>query len=228
MALSMYKRVPDREKLQARAALLAAADEQSDTEIARLCGISRRTLMRWKRQPAMQQEIDAHRRRIQRHSEVRMIAERQQRTAHMDIQWQELQGKIETRANSPEMRGVPGGDTGLLRRRKVPFSGRHGGKEVYNYQLDTGLLRGMLRLEEAAAKALGQWGKPKYQPTALPRSPAVLSGKQQQAAMLIADGTRSDLEIAATCRIHRRTLARWKEQSSFRTRVAELRSTVFR
>jgi hypothetical protein len=36
----MYKKIPDRENLYARAAILAAEDELSDTEIAQRCGIT--------------------------------------------------------------------------------------------------------------------------------------------------------------------------------------------
>jgi DNA invertase Pin-like site-specific DNA recombinase len=45
----MYRKIPDREKLKAAAASLAAEDELSDNEIARFCGITRRTLIRWKK-----------------------------------------------------------------------------------------------------------------------------------------------------------------------------------
>jgi Helix-turn-helix of insertion element transposase len=80
----------------------------------------------------------------------------------------------------------------------------------------------------AAAKAVGQWQVPNYRPIAVPTSLVVPSGKQHRAALLVADNTKSDLEIATTCGINRRTLARWKEQPSFGARVAELRTTVFR
>lgn len=222
----MHQKIPDRQKLQTRAAILAAADELSDNEIARQCGISRRTLMRWKKQPAMEQKIDEYLKCIQRHSEVRMIAERQQRITPLDIRMRELQAVIQSRANSPEMQGVPGGKTGLLRRRKAAFRQGQGSPEVYNYQLDIPLLREMRKLEVAAAQAVGQWPTPKYQPAAVGASLAVPSGKQHRAALLIADGTRADVDVAADCGINRRTLARWKEQPSFRARVAEARSTV--
>ena len=224
----MYKRIPDGEKLQARAAALAAEDELSDTKISQLCGITRRTLIRWKKQPAIRQKIDEHLRLIQLHSEVEMISERQKRVLHLDIRFQELQRLIQERGSSPEMRGVPGGSSGLMRRRIVAFSRRHGRLPIYGYQLDIPLLREERRLSNTAAKAVGQWRAPKYQPTASPTSAPVPSGKQHRAALFIADGMRSDLEIAAACGINRRTLARWKEQPSFRTRVAEARIAVFR
>jgi hypothetical protein len=136
----------------------------------------------------------------------------------------ELEDIVWKRAHNPEMKDVPGGSTGILRRRKV--SGR-GGIAVYAYQLDRPLLREQSRLLKAVAKAMGQWQKPKYQPIAFSTSTELASGKKQRAALLIADGTKSDLETAAACRINRRTLARWKQQASFQTRVAEVRITVF-
>ena len=223
----MYKRIRDRDTLQARAAVLAAEGERSDNEIARICGITRRTLMRWKKQPAIQEKIVENLRLSKLHSEVQMLSERQERIANMDVRLQKLQDLIRARANSPEMRSVPGGSTGLLHCRKVVRNRWHGGLAA-NYELDRGLLREMSRLEVAAAKALGQWQTPKYQPTAFPTTTIVPSGKQHRAALLIADGTRSDLDIATACRINRRTLARWKAQPSFRARVAEVRTTVFR
>lgn len=222
----MYKKIPDRENLYARAAILAAEDELSDTEIANLCGITRRTLVRWKKQPTIRKKIDEHLGLIQQHSEVQMVSERQNRIADMDLRWRQLQDIIRERANSPEMRSVPGGSTGLLRCYNVVPS-HTGGGSVANYKLDRGLLREIRRLEMAAAKAVGEWQTPKYRPTAFPKGPSQLSGKQHRAAMLVADGTRSDLEIAPACGINRRTLARRKEQISFGTRVAEVRTTVF-
>jgi hypothetical protein len=183
--------------------------------------------MRWKKQPAVQQKINEHLRLSKQQSEAQMIFARHERIAFMETRWYQLQGIIRERAKSPEMRGVPGGSTGLLRRRKVPLSRRRDMLAGCDYEVDIGLLNEMSRLEVSVAKALGQWKEPKYRPVALPTSAAVPSGKQHRAALLIADATRSDLEIATACGINRRTVARWKEQPSFRTRVAELQTTVF-
>jgi hypothetical protein len=221
----MYKKIPDREQLQARAAILSAEDELSDTEIARRCGITRRTLMRWKKQPAMQQKTAEHLRLSKQRCERQMISERHKRIADVNVRWKGLQDIILERSNSPEMQGVPGGSTGLLRQRPVSF--RRDGVVKMHYEVDRTLLKEMCHLEVAAARALGQWEPPKYQPTALPGSRDMPSGRQHRTAMLIANGTKSDLEIATACRINRRTLARWKEQPSFRTRVAEVRARTF-
>jgi DNA-binding CsgD family transcriptional regulator len=222
----MFREISDREELQARAAILLAEDELSDTEIAQCVGITRRTLMRWKKQASIQQKIDEQLTLSKQESERQMLVERQIRIAAMEARLNELEDIIWGRAHSLEMRGVPGGSTGLLRRRKICFK-PHGGLPVYAYELDTALLREERRLLVAVAKAVGQWQKPKYQPIAFPTSTGLRTGKKCRAALLIADGTKSDLDIAVACRINRRTLARWKDQPSFHTRVAEVRTKVF-
>jgi hypothetical protein len=69
-----------------------------------------------------------------------MISERQNRVLHLDMRFQDLQGIIRARASSPEMRGVAGGSTGLMRRSIVAFTQRDGRVAQYNYRLDTALL----------------------------------------------------------------------------------------
>jgi hypothetical protein len=223
----MYKKIPDRAELQARAAILVAEDELSDTEIAHLCGITRRTLVRWKERSAIQQKVDEHLRLSKQESERQMIVERQMRIADLEERRQKLEDIIHARANSLEMKRFPGGSTGLVIRRKGSFRQRDGRLAEYDYELDIPLLREMRRLEVAAAKALGQWQRPKYQPIAFSTSTELPSAKKHRAALLIADGMKSDLEIASACRINRRTLIRWKEQPSFHARVASVRTTLF-
>jgi hypothetical protein len=67
---------------------------------------------------------------------------------------------------------------------------------VSAYEVDVALLRESRRLLVAVAKALGQWQKPKYQPIAFSTSKGLPSGKKHWAALFIADGAKSDLEIA--------------------------------
>jgi hypothetical protein len=160
--------------------------------------------MRWKKQSAIQQKIDEHLRLSKQNSERQMIVERQMRIADMAVMLQKLKDIVRERAKTPEMRGVPGGSTGLMRRRKISFRRPHG--PLCDYELDTGLLRESRRLLVAVAKALGQWQRPKYRPIACSTNTIVASGKQHRAALLIADGTSWDLEIAAACGINRRTL----------------------
>ncbi len=82
--------------------------------------------MRWKKQSVIQQRIDEHLRLSKQNSERQMIVERQMRIADMAVMLQKLKDIIRERAKTPEMRGVPGGSTGLMRRRKISFSRPHG------------------------------------------------------------------------------------------------------
>jgi len=96
----MYKKIPDRDKLQAGAAILAAEDEMSDSEIAHRCRITRRTLMRWKKQPSFQRKIDEHLRLSKLESESQTLVERQKQIADMDCIWKGLHDLLDTRPNS--------------------------------------------------------------------------------------------------------------------------------
>src|SRR5580704_2715539 len=92
------------------------------------------------------------------------------RIADLEERRQKLEDIIHARANSLEMKRFPGGSTGLVIRRKGSFRQRDGRLAEYDYELDIPLLREMRRLEVAAAKALGQWQRPKYQPIAFSTS----------------------------------------------------------
>ena len=94
----MYKKIPDREERQAHAAILLAEDELSDSEIAQRCGITRRTLMRWKKQSSIQQKIDEQLRLSKQESEGQMIVERQLRIAGMEARLYEIADIIRERA----------------------------------------------------------------------------------------------------------------------------------
>ena len=80
----MYKKIPGREELQVQAAILIAEDDLSDSEIAQRCGITRRTLMRWKKESSIQQKIEEQLRRSKSESEQQIVVERQMRIAGME------------------------------------------------------------------------------------------------------------------------------------------------
>jgi transposase len=80
----MYKKIPGREELQVQAAILIAEDDLSDSEIAQRCGITRRTLMRWKKESSIQQKIEGQLRRSKSESEQQIVVERQMRIAGVE------------------------------------------------------------------------------------------------------------------------------------------------
>jgi hypothetical protein len=223
----MYKKIADRDQVQVRAAVLAAKDELSDTQIAQQCSITRRTLIRWKKNPGFQSKVAEHLRLNQLDSWMRRISHRQEQLESANQVWQRLQELIRARGNSPEMAHIPGGTTGLLRRRKVFGSQQQKGRKLAaDYELDRVVLQTMRRLEVAASKATGQWQRPlvKEEIGAYRHTTPLAIDKQERAATLAAGGQVSDTKIAAACGIDRRTLGRWRRQARFCARVIELRA----
>src|SRR5690349_10111989 len=146
----MFRKISNRDGVQIRAGRMLAEDKLSDSEIALQCRITRRTLIRWKREPAFQRIIDAQLTLSSQHAETELFRERQYLIAGLDACWENMKQIIRIRAKSPEMKGVPGGQTGLLRRKGQA-------RGVANYELDRPLLMEMRKLEVEASKLLGQW-----------------------------------------------------------------------
>src|SRR5262245_17471452 len=78
-----------------------------------------------------------------------------ERVRELEELWRRLKALIHARAADPTMAVCPGGETGLLvRRRKVLGNGTG---TIDEFCLDTGLLSEMRALEAQAARELGQW-----------------------------------------------------------------------
>lgn len=156
-----------------RAALLVAKDEQTDDAIAGEIKITRRTLERWKLSPEFSGRVQEHRDLWRAEIKAKGIADRQNRIDALNDRHERMQRVIESRA---EMHAdVPGGDTGLLVRQaklvkvydaKGSPDGDDEGETlysakrdiiVYEYAVDTSLLKEMREHEKQAAQDLGQW-----------------------------------------------------------------------
>jgi hypothetical protein len=147
---------------QAVAAELIAAGEMSLTAIAAQLGIGRTTLWAWRHDPAfarlVAQRVEEHRAEILLHG----IALKEQRIKALADRWDRMRRLIEARA--ADMQGVPGGDTGLLVRRVRGIGQGDNFRQVETYETDVGLLRELHRVEESAARQLGQWQEPAAEP----------------------------------------------------------------
>lgn len=127
----------------------------SDEWIAAQVGIGRRTLARWKVEPAFQTRI-AHHAAIQLAAvEAEGISNRQNRVAALNDRWSRMRQVIAARAE--DMAEVPGGETGLLVRQTKSIGFGENNTVVEEYAVDTGLLRELRAHEEQAAKELSQW-----------------------------------------------------------------------
>jgi len=130
------------------AASLVAAGQLTEERIAKLCGVSRACLTRWKREKAFQQMVADHFAAFREKCDARSIADRNRRIGILD---DTLAGLLAIKARrSVQFASIPGGGhTGLLMQRNTTV-----GTE---YRVDGVLVRSLLAVSEQAARETGQW-----------------------------------------------------------------------
>jgi hypothetical protein len=134
---------------QERAALLMADDAKTDIQIGQECGVTERTIERWRKLPAIVARIAEHRRLQAAALTDEGIANRQNRIDRLNRRARLMDRVIAERAVAKPLQKVPGGKTGLLVR---TAKGRH-----IVFEVDTGLLAELRAHELQAAKETGQW-----------------------------------------------------------------------
>lgn len=155
-------------KRKEQATLLVAQDELADEEIAARVGVTRCTLARWKRDPEFMARVQEILTAIREAIVARGISERQNRIDAYNERWLKLRQVIDGRAADPLMANVAGGDTGLLVASPVLVKCYEAGTGetltpmkqsivMYEYAVDTGLLKEMRETEKQAAIELGEW-----------------------------------------------------------------------
>jgi hypothetical protein len=141
--------------VQQRAALLVAEDAQTDEQIASECGVTKRTLERWKKIASFIAAVEAHKTRWRAEIDAQGIANRQNRVDALQDRWERMRAVIEARAE--EHADVPGGKTGLLVRQIKSVGFGQNNQTVEEYAVDTALLKELRAHEQQAAQELGQW-----------------------------------------------------------------------
>jgi Helix-turn-helix of insertion element transposase len=139
------------------AAQLLALAELTKTEIAGKVGIARSTLWEWSRNPDFAARVESHLEEIRAEIRRRGIGVIERRVASLDDRWKRLQRIMQERGESPEMKDVPGGRTGLLVRNVKSIGAGEDAQVVEEFKVDTGLLAELREHERQAAQELGQW-----------------------------------------------------------------------
>ena len=157
-------------KAREKAAVLLAEDRLSDERIAEDCGVSRVTLHFWKQREEFTNRIAEHVEAFREAIRAEGIANKQNRIDALADRQRRMQTVIEERAAAAM--DVPGGSTGLLVKTpklvKVYDAGAsdddgeilYSAKRdvlVYEYAVDTALLKEMRATEQQAAQEIGQW-----------------------------------------------------------------------
>lgn len=152
---SRKKPTPD---LRAVAAVLMAADELTDEQIAEKVGVTRRTLTKWRSLPEFAAEVERIRSRARAVVESHALGTVAGRMAEYQHRHDLMKRVIEERSEAGG--DAPGAGTGLL----VKTFKIVGGQDSYpveEWQVDTGLLKEMRELEKQVSIEQGQWAEKK-------------------------------------------------------------------
>lgn len=159
----LYKTSPFRWTQQrSKAALLVAADELPDEEIAKEVGVSRQALAAWKTHPDFAAMVGDHVGQFQAGMLRLHIAKKRERVKVLDEMHTKLLTVVEERAADYAAQAISGdvpagGGTGLILRQIKQIGSGHDAQIVEEFGVDTGLIREVRALHEQAAKELGQW-----------------------------------------------------------------------
>lgn len=141
------------------AAILIAADEHTDEQIAAKVGMSRSGLFRWKQDPAFQARVRGLAEELRESVKHQGIAVLTNRIRTLDKLTEKMLAVFEARGADPTMKEVPGGPTGLLVR-EIKFD-KATGQKIETYAVDTGTVAEIRACQKQAAQELGQWAERK-------------------------------------------------------------------
>lgn len=134
-----------------QAALLLAEDLLPDREIGRICGVTRQSVSRWKRDPAFLALVQKHAAEIHETVAKIGIADKSRRIRMLNSLAQKIWATIEARAADRARQKAPGADQGLLAQ---DFRGSVNIREVY--QFDSALVKELREILTLVAKEMGQ------------------------------------------------------------------------
>jgi hypothetical protein len=138
------------------AAWLIAEGEKADSQIARACGVHRRTLLRWKAR------LDFHH-RVEQLRTLRNcapllwgIGDKRRRLIRLDMRVAQLWTIVMERAESADMQGVPGGTTGFMTVRHRRLGQGHQAIVIKEVIVDYQLMRQLRKHLAQAAREIGE------------------------------------------------------------------------
>lgn len=197
---------------QTEAAALVAQGRLTNEKIAKKIGIGERTLDAWKRRPEFQAAVEKLQAAVQKAAQESLIADKKYRLSVLEDLMRRYQRIIYERSKDPEMKGIPGGKTGLVLVKFRPIKtvedvpieteGADGKpvvtgsarvskvKLIREHMADTGLAAEIRALCEHIATETGDW-KQKHELTGpngeplVPKQPlpsCILAAIQQQQA----------------------------------------------
>lgn len=137
---------------QERAAVLLAADELTDKEIAKKIGVGGGCLGRWKKDEAFMTRVKLEIAIMAERALSKGIARRDRRLTRLDTLVNSVDQVLRERGAARDMKGVPGGKTGLITRDYKSI----GGVPIPIYRVDNPSIQSIIDLQKEAAEETGQ------------------------------------------------------------------------
>lgn len=163
------------------ASILVAQDKLTNKEIAAKVGVAPRTLDNWKTDQEFKAAVQAHLDAVFAHVQHKGIADKRRRIYQLNERWRKAQAVVKARAKDPSLRNLPGGNTGFVTRRLRSLSKGFGERAIIEEAVfDSKLYMSILRIEEQAARELGQWDD---KPDRIIRRLSDLTGDEVQALL---------------------------------------------
>lgn len=141
---------------QHKALLLLVDDELSDEQIARQCGVTRRTLSNWKLNSDFDGAYHAAIAEYSARARSRKYALMFRRVDALNRKIALLDQVFAERGADPAMAGIPGGKTGLVVRQLKMIGTGHNAEVVEEYAIDTGGLKIWQSLLDTVRDEMGQ------------------------------------------------------------------------
>lgn len=139
-----------------KAAVLVAADDLTNGEIAAQLGIAPSTLSSWKARSEFMAEVGDHIGQLQAAMLRYRIAKKRERLKVLDRLHEKLLTVVEERAE--DMAGdAPGTGTGMVVKQIKSIGVGPNTQIIEEYAVDNATARQIMALQEQAAKELGQW-----------------------------------------------------------------------
>lgn len=139
------------------AAQLVADGDLTYPQIAERAGVTRETLLNWRKRPEFASRVEELREDFRQAVKSRGIAIKEKRVESQNSRWRKIHQIINERAVDPAMQGVPGGQTGFVVRQLKSIGSGENTQIVAEYPVDVALLKELRELEKLTAQELGQW-----------------------------------------------------------------------
>jgi hypothetical protein len=143
-------------KIHEKAAQLVAEDHLSDESIAEACGVTRRTIVRWRKEPRFAARVKAIWGAFAERALNHWLARKEHRISILADLHDRMLKVVEERSESSDLSSIPGGKTGLVTKTLKGVGSRENFQIVEEYEVDTGLVREIRAVQQQIAEELGQ------------------------------------------------------------------------